>query len=147
MNDTLYSPTSTPAWSNLQQAANGAAELNIAKLFAANPQRAEQYSASSGELYLDFSKNLLSDSIWTELLALAEQSQLQSHRAAMFAGDPINSTENRAVLHAALRAESQDAASDVELARIAQVKSQLEAVRQTSDKIRRGDWLGSRQRD
>ena len=143
MNDTPYSPTSTPAWSNLQQAANGAAEINIAELFTANPQRAEHYSTSSGELYLDFSKNLLSDSTWTELLALAEQSQLQSHRAAMFAGDPINSTENRAVLHAALRAESQDAGSDVELARIAQVKSQLEAVRQTSDKIRRGDWLGS----
>lgn len=143
MNDTSYSPTSTPAWSNLQQAANSAAELNIAELFTANPQRAEQYSTSSGELYLDFSKNLLSDSIWTELLALAEQSQLQSHRAAMFAGDPINSTENRAVLHAALRAESQDAGTDLELARIAQVKGQLEAVRQTSDKIRRGDWLGS----
>ena len=143
MNDTSYSPTSTPAWSNLQQAANSAAELNIAELLTANPQRAEQYSTSSGELYLDFSKNLLSDSIWTELLALAEQSQLQSHRAAMFAGDPINSTENRAVLHAALRAESQDAGTDLELARIAQVKGQLEAVRQTSDKIRRGDWLGS----
>jgi len=143
MNDTSYSPTSTPAWSNLQQAANSAAELNIAELFTANPQRAELYSTSSGELYLDFSKNLLSDSIWTELLALAEQSQLQSHRAAMFAGDPINSTENRAVLHAALRAESQDAGTDLELARIAQVKGQLEAVRQTSDKIRRGDWLGS----
>lgn len=143
MNDTPFSPTSTPAWSNLQQAANSAAEINIAELFTANPQRTEQYSTRSGELYLDFSKNLLSDSIWTELLALAEQSQLQSHRAAMFAGDPINSTENRAVLHAALRAESQDAGTDVELARIAQVKSQLEAVRQTSDKIRRGDWLGS----
>ncbi len=143
MNDTSYSPTSTPAWSNLQQAANSAAELNIAELLTANPQRAEQYSTSSGELYLDFSKNLLSDSIWTELLALAEQSQLQSHRAAMFAGDPINSTENRAVLHAALRAESQDAGTDLELGRIAQVKGQLEAVRQTSDKIRRGDWLGS----
>jgi len=143
MNDTSYSPTSTPAWSNLQQAANSAAELNIAELLTANPQRAEQYSTSSGELYLDFSKNLLSDSIWTELLALAEQSQLQSHRAAMFAGDPINRTENRAVLHAALRAESQDAGTDLELARIAQVKGQLEAVRQTSDKIRRGDWLGS----
>ncbi|MGB2259930.1 MAG: hypothetical protein ACPH4D_02585, partial [Porticoccaceae bacterium] len=119
MNDTPYSPTSTPAWSNLQQAANSAAEINIAELFTANPQRTEQYSTRSGELYLDFSKNLLSDSIWTELLALAEQSQLQSHRAAMFAGDPINSTENRAVLHAALRAESHDAGTDVELARIA----------------------------
>ena len=138
-----YSPTSSPAWLALQTAANDAKNINMTELFAAHPQRADQFSLQVGELYLDFSKNLLDDNIWTELLALAEQSLLQSHRAAMFAGEPINTTENRAVLHAALRAEPEDANTTEESERIAQVKSQLQAVKQTSTKIRSGQWLGS----
>ncbi|MDC0134266.1 glucose-6-phosphate isomerase, partial [Porticoccaceae bacterium] len=64
-------------------------------------------------------------------------------RSAMFSGQPINNTEGRAVLHAALRAELTDAKTDEEKARITQVKEQLQAVKQASDKIRAGQWLGS----
>ena len=86
---------------------------------------------------------MVSDSVWSALLALAEQSPLESHRSAMFSGQPINNTEGRAVLHAALRAELTDAKTDEEKARITQVKEQLQAVKQASDKIRAGQWLGS----
>ncbi len=138
-----YSPTFSPAWLALQTAANTAKQLTMTELFAQHPQRVEQFSLTVGELYLDFSKNLLDNSIWAELLALAEQSPLQSHRAAMFAGESINTTEHRAVLHAALRAEPEDAKNTEERERIAQVKSQLQAVKLASSKIRNGQWLGS----
>ena len=138
-----YSPTSSPAWLALQTAADKAEQLTMTELFAQHPQRVEQFSLSVGELYLDFSKNLLDNSIWAELLVLAEQSPLQSHRAAMFAGESINTTENRAVLHAALRAEPEDGKNAEERERIAQVKAQLQAVKLASSKIRSGQWLGS----
>lgn len=142
MNDKSYSPTATSAWSSLQQAANAEA-VSISDLFAADPQRVENFSVTVGGLFLDFSKNLVSSEVWSHLQALAEQSPLLTHRAAMFSGEQINTTENRAVLHAALRAEPQDANTQAESDRIAQVKSQLQAVKQASDKIRNGQWLGS----
>ena len=86
MNSKTYSPTATSAWSNLIAEANIAAEVRITDLFAADPQRADKFSVSTGELFLDFSKHLLTDKVWAELLNLAEQSPLQSHRTAMFAG-------------------------------------------------------------
>ena len=138
-----YSPIASPAWLALKTAADKAKQLNMTELFEQHPQRVEQFSLTVGELHLDFSKNLLDNAIWAELLALAEQSPLQSHRAAMFAGESINTTENRAVLHAALRAEPEDAKNTEERERIAQVKSQLQAVKLASSKIRSGQWLGS----
>ena len=143
MNSKNYSPTATTAWSNLNAEADSATEVRITDLFAADSQRAEKFSVRSGELFLDFSKNLVTDKVWSELLKLAEQSPLLSHRAAMFAGEPINSTENRAVLHAALRAEPEDANSSQARERIALVKQQLQSVKAASDKIRAGQWLGS----
>jgi len=143
MNSKNYSPTTTTAWSNLNAEADSATEVRITDLFAADSQRAEKFSVRSGELFLDFSKNLVSDKVWSELLKLAEQSPLLSHRAAKFAGEPINSTENRAVLHAALRAEPEDANSTQARERIALVKQQLQSVKAASDKIRAGQWLGS----
>ena len=143
MNDQSYSPTSTTAWANLQTQADNIDDVKIVELFAADPVRAENFSVSAGELLLDFSKNLVSDAVWSQLQALAKQSPLEAHREAMFSGEPINSTENRAVLHASLRSEAEDAKSDEERQRIAQVKTQLQAVKKASDKIRAGQWLGS----
>ena len=100
-----YSLMATQAWKNLQQLAGPASAKRISDLFTENPNRAEEMSVDCGELHLDFSKNLVSEKTWQALLALAEQSPLEQHRAAMFSGEVINTTENRAVLHAALRAE------------------------------------------
>ena len=138
-----YAPTHTDAWTKLQSQADLVDNLSIVSLFESDSARASKFSLSAGELFLDYSKNLVNDEIWQRLLNLAEQSPLQSHRTAMFAGDIINTTESRAVLHAALRAEPEDANSDEESQRIALVKQQLQAVKLASDKIRNGQWLGS----
>ncbi|MCS5588288.1 MAG: glucose-6-phosphate isomerase [Porticoccaceae bacterium] len=147
MNKTTYSPVKTSAWNRLEELA---AELQSTKnkatikaLFEEDTARADKYSLKVGELLLDFSKNLFSDQIWSELLQLAQQSPLLSHRDSMFAGESINRTEDRSVLHAALRARSEDATSAEAQARAAQVEQQLKTVEYVSDQIRDGHWLGS----
>ena len=117
-----YSPTQTDAWTKLQSQATLVKNLSIVSLFDTDVARASTYSLDAGELFLDYSKNLVSDEVWQLLLNLAEQSPLQDHRTAMFAGEAINTTENRAVLHAALRAEPVDACSKDERQRINLVK-------------------------
>jgi len=147
MNNTAYSPINTPAWKQLEKLAeqlkNAESPATIKALFDGDSDRADKYSLRVGELLLDFSKNLVSDPIWQSLLQLAEQSPLVRHRAAMFAGAPINRTENRAVLHTALRASAEDDSSAEFKQRISQVNEQLLAVKQVSEKIRTGNWLGS----
>jgi len=142
-----YKPTSTPAWKTLEQQAETAQQQNISDFFQQNPQRSSQMSVQSGELFLDYSKNLVSDETWQALLELAAQSPLEQHRAAMFSGETINTTEGRAVLHGALRAEIGDqnvASAAVESdQRVSLVKQQLADVELVSEKIRSGQWLGS----
>jgi len=142
-----YRPTATAAWKTLQQQAELASSERITDFFTENPQRSSDMSAECGELHLDFSKNLVSDQTWQALLDLVEQSPLQEHRAAMFSGENINTTENRAVLHAALRAEigDQTVAAAVEESdqRVSLVKQQLSQVKLVSEKIRSGNWVGS----
>ena len=142
-----YQPTSTPAWKILEQQAEKAQQQSISAFFEQNPQRSSQMSVQSGGILLDYSKNLVSDDTWRALLALAAQSPLEQHRGAMFSGEKINSTEGRAVLHGALRAEIGDqtvATAAVESdQRVSLVKQQLADVEQVSEKIRSGQWLGS----
>ena len=142
-----YKPTATPAWKTLEQQAKKALQQNISDFFDQNPQRSSQMSVQSGELFLDYSKNLVSDKTWQALLELAAQSPLEQHRDAMFSGKKINTTEGRAVLHGALRAEIGDqtvasAAAESDQ-RINLVKQQLADVELVSEKIRSGQWLGS----
>lgn len=135
----VYSPSSTPAWKHLEALAAASETTRISDYFNADPQRTEKYSATCNELLLDFSKNLISDTAWATLLELLEQSPFLKHRQAMFEGEKINTTEDRAVLHTALRAEEGDAIGTD----ITQVKAQLKKVAQVSEKIRTGHWLGS----
>lgn len=142
-----YNPTTTPAWKTLKQQAEKAQQQNISDFFQQNPQRTSQMSVQSGEILLDYSKNLVSDETWQALLELAAQSPLGQHRAAMFSGEKINTTEDRAVLHGALRAEIGDqtvasAAAESDQ-RVSLVKQQLADVELVSEKIRNGQWLGS----
>ena len=78
--------------------------LNLRQEFAADPDRATRYALNACGIELDYSKNLINESIWQHLLRLAEQSDLTNKRAQMFAGDKINSSEQRSVWHTALRA-------------------------------------------
>ncbi len=147
MNNTPYMPLNTPAWNKLIELASevqaSATPITIKQLFADDAERAEKYSLTSGELKLDFSKNLMDDQIWEQLINLAQQSPLTSHRDAMFSGEAINTSENRAVLHAALRANSTDDQSTDGAQRAAQVEKQLKAVERISNEIRDGSWVGS----
>ena len=99
MNNETYSPINTPAWNNLIELASeiktSASPITIKQLFADDSERVEKYSLKAGELKLDFSKNLIDDPIFEQLLNLVNQSPFLSHRDAMFFGEAINTSENR----------------------------------------------------
>ena len=143
MSATNYSPTDTAAWRNLEMLSKVEAEITITDLFDSEIDRVERMSLQAGELFLDYSKNIVSQNVWRELVALATESNLLAHRHAMFCGEPINSTEKRAVLHAALRSEHKDLRSTEGQDRNVMIKEQLEQVRQVSEKVRNGNWYGS----
>src|SRR5262249_41632320 len=92
------------AWKALQEHYKKIRELHLRKLFADDPKRGERMSAEAVGLFLDYSKNRITDETVKLLLQLAEESRLRERIGAMFGGEKINLTENRAVLHVALRA-------------------------------------------
>src|SRR5690349_12079706 len=95
-------PTTTEAWAELTRL-HAELKPDLRGWFADDPGRSEQFSFTAGDLFVDLSKNLISTEVVTALLALAEQVGVADRRAAMFAGEHINVTEDRAVLHTALR--------------------------------------------
>ncbi len=97
-------PTGTSAWKKLETLYQTHKNLQLRELFASDPQRFERYSRTFGDSFvLDFSKNLIQDEILEALLELADQTDVSGAVQAMFSGKTINVTENRAVLHTALR--------------------------------------------
>ena len=97
-------PTTTPAWKTLTALYAKHKDLQLRELFAADPGRFERFSRKFEDTFtLDFSKNLITDEILAALLQLAEQTDVRGATKSMFAGEPINVTESRAVLHTALR--------------------------------------------
>ena len=102
-------PTDLPAWQKLKaHYRDDMKQRRIADLFARDKKRCERFSVQSGDLYLDYSKNLLNATTRKHLLALAKQANVRDAIEAMFAGEHINSTEDRAVLHVALRSKLSD---------------------------------------
>ena len=93
----------TPEWRRLQNDANAIAATSMRALFEADPHRFDRFSLAAAGLFLDYSKNKLTQDILERLIGLARARQLAARREAMFAGEPINETEKRAVLHVALR--------------------------------------------
>jgi glucose-6-phosphate isomerase len=98
------SPVQFKAWKALADHHKKNLQLHLRQLFAEDPKRGEQMTAEAAGLFLDYSKNRVTDETLKLLLQLAEESGLPERRDAMFRGDKINVTENRAVLHVALRA-------------------------------------------
>jgi glucose-6-phosphate isomerase len=96
--------TATPAWQALKAHHAQIEDTHLRTLFADDPGRAERFSAEGAGLFLDYSKNRITDETLRLLLQLAEERGVAKRREAMFAGDKINTTERRAVLHVALRA-------------------------------------------
>src|SRR6267378_6035504 len=96
--------TRRPAWKSLASHGKEIKKLHLQDLFANDTTRGERFTAEAAGLFLDYSKNRITDATLKLLLQLAEQSELRARIDAMFSGEKINITENRAVLHVALRA-------------------------------------------
>ncbi|MBP7857829.1 MAG: glucose-6-phosphate isomerase [Candidatus Saccharimonadales bacterium] len=101
MVDTL-DPTNTAAWQKLQEHKDNFSQT-LRDLFAGDPERGQRLAKQVGDMYLDYSKNIVTDETLQLLFSLARECQVENLRDAMFAGEKINTTENRAVLHTALR--------------------------------------------
>jgi len=134
--------TESPAWRALQQHYAQASQLSMRDLFNADSQRFRRYSLQLNDLLVDYSKNRITDETLGLLLDLTRQTRLPEHIEAMFSGEKINNTEQRAVLHTALRNRSNRPVlvdgEDV-MPRINRV---LDQMRVFSDEIRSGEWRG-----
>ena len=134
--------TTTDAWAKVAQAQQSLAQKTLRELFDADPQRGEKLSFDAADLHVDLSKNLVDDSTRDALIELAQAAGLSEHIEAMFRGDKINNTENRSVLHTALRlpvtedlvVDGQDVAADVH--------EVLSRMRDFATSLRSGVWLG-----
>ncbi len=129
-------------WKALKKHQRDISDLQMRNLFAENPQRFDEFSLQWGDFLLDYSKNCIQSATMTLLFELARHAELDSCRDAMFHGEAINSTEGRAVLHTALRNQSGKPVvvdgKDV----MPDVNHELDKMRQISDDIRSGRWLG-----
>jgi glucose-6-phosphate isomerase len=130
------------AWKNLQNHYKQVKELHLRQLFADDPKRGERLTVEAAGLFLDYSKNRITDETLQLLLKLAEESQLRGRIDAMFRGDKINSTEKRAVLHTALRAP-RDASIEVDGKNVVpEVHAVLDRMADFSNRVRSGEWKG-----
>ena len=134
--------TLLPAWSRLEAHFHTIEPLHLRDLFASDPARFERFSLSVGDWLIDFSKNRLTSDTLDLLVELAEEAGLQGHIKALFRGDRINATEDRAVLHTALRNRSNTPVlvdgEDIMPA----VNAVLQRMRTFSESVRSGGWLG-----
>jgi glucose-6-phosphate isomerase len=129
-------------WAELQTHHTTIASRHLRDLFAEDPARGERLTATSGDLFLDYSKNRVTDESIQLLLALAERAGLRAKIDAMFAGERINVTEDRAVLHTALRA-SRDAVIDVDGHNVVpDVHEVLDRMAGFARRVRDGEWRG-----
>lgn len=129
-------------WQALQGHAEKFSAVHLRDLFGSDSRRGERFTATVADLTVDYSKNLVTDEVLSSLFALAEKAKLRERIAAMFAGEHINVTEDRAVLHTALRlprtaslvVDGQDV--------VAEVHEVLDRMGAFSDKVRSGEWTG-----
>ncbi|WP_069384898.1 glucose-6-phosphate isomerase [Halomonas caseinilytica] len=138
----MFQLTRSVTWQALKQLQAQTAGDRIRDYFTADPQRFERMSLRVGGLFLDYSKHHIADAVLDKLLELADHSALVQRRAQMFSGDIINVTENRPVLHTALRnlgddplmVDGQDVMPEIHRTR--------EQIRRFSEEVRSGEWKG-----
>ena len=142
MATTMTPLTQRPAWKALEEHFAKMRDAHLRDLFAQDSKRGERYALEAVGLYLDYSKNRINDETLRLLLQLAEGSGLRERIDAMFRGDKINVTENRAVLHIALRAPRGEKiivdGQDV----VPEVHSVLDKMADFSNRVRSGAWTG-----
>jgi glucose-6-phosphate isomerase len=139
---TASSLRASPAWRALEKHCQQVKELHLAQLFADDPRRGERFVAEAAGIYLDYSKNRITDETLRLLLALAEQSGLRHRIDAMFRGDRINVSEKRAVLHVALRAPRGASILHDGQNVVPEVHAVLDKMSDFAERVRNGTWTG-----
>ena len=132
----------TPAWGSLQAHHREIGERHLRDLFAADPERGERLVAHAAGLYLDFSKNRITDETVMLLGRLARERGVEERREAMFAGEHINVSENRAVLHVALRMPRNRSLIVDGVDVVKEVHETLDRMGSFAERIRSGEWVG-----
>ena len=132
----------TPEWQALARHYEQLRDVHLRRLFADDPTRGDTLTVEAGDLYLDYSKNRLTAETITLLVALARRAGVEALRDAMFAGEPINVTEHRSVLHVALRAPvgEQILVDGVDV--VPAVHQVLDRMSDFSNRVRTGAWTG-----
>jgi glucose-6-phosphate isomerase len=142
MSPTATSLTSRPAWKALETHARAMRDVHLRTLFSDDPSRGERLTAEGAGLFLDYSKHRVTGETMGLLVRLAEESGLRARIDAMFRGDRINVTENRAVLHVALRAPK-DASIVVDGKNVVpEVHAVLDKMASFATRVRSGEWKG-----
>src|SRR5206468_6246124 len=131
-----------PAWQALTAHHEQVKHLHLRRLFADDPARGERMTATAAGIVLDYSKNRVTDETLRLLIRLAERSGLRERIDAMFRGEKINITENRAVLHVALRAPRGSSILVDGKNVVPEVHSVLGRMADFSDRVRSGAWKG-----
>ncbi|MDN8620523.1 glucose-6-phosphate isomerase [Corynebacterium kefirresidentii] len=134
--------TASAQWSELAKAYEDKKDLNLRELFAADADRARNFTFDAAGLHVDLSKNLIDGDVVKQLVEVAKAADLESRRDAMFAGEHINNTEDRAVLHTALRIPVEDDLSVDGQDVAADVHEVLGRMRDFATALRSGSWLG-----
>lgn len=130
------------SWQALQVSANKMKEVHLKDLFANNSTRFEQFSTQIPGVLFDYSKQLIDNSVMTQLLSLAQECDIANWRDKMFSGEKINITEDRAVLHTALRNRSASSLV-VDGENVSSVvNAELQKIKLFVEKVRSGQWLG-----
>ena len=135
-------PTNTKAWSLLSDHAKKAKALQLSQLFKADEKRFEKFSEQSGDIYFDYSKNIITEETMQYLFQLAEECKLKQGIEEMFAGEKINETENRSVLHVALRNLPGEPVYSEGIDVMPGVKQVLGQMKSFCQKIHSGEWTG-----
>jgi len=139
----VVDPTTTAAWAALEAQASRIRASSLTELFARDPGRVEALSVEAAGIYLDLSKNLLDQAILRDLIELARQTGVEERRDEMFAGARVNVSEDRRVLHVALRIPADDelVIDDHDVAR--DVHAVLDQMGRFADAVRSGAWRGA----
>jgi glucose-6-phosphate isomerase len=132
----------TPEWQALNEHAATMAYIHLRELFAADAQRGANLTVTAGDLYVDYSKQRVSAETLRMLAALARRAGVEQLRDAMFAGEHINVTEDRAVLHVALRAPRDERIDDNGQDVVPAVHAVLDKMSAFADQVRSGAWTG-----
>lgn len=142
MNSTMSPTANRPAWKSLEVHSESMCNVHLRTLFDADPVRGERLTVEAVGLFLDYSKNRISDETIALLMELADESGLRARIDAMFRGEKINITEDRAVLHVALRAP-RDASIVVDGKNVVpEVHAVLDKMAIFANRVRNGQWLG-----